>query len=85
MDQSFTITNTANTFAPSEDSEIDGYQNGLGYEVKLGDVWLVRSGWSMALEFTWTTATTATMPSQQDRVRRRRPTHSSSPTQLEPT
>lgn len=54
MDQSFTTTNTVNTFTPSEDSEIDGYQIGLGYEVKLGDVWLVGSGWSMGLEYIWT-------------------------------
>ncbi len=54
MDQSFTTTNTTNSFTPSEDSEIDGYQVGLGYEVKLGDVWLVGSGWSMGLEYIWT-------------------------------
>jgi outer membrane immunogenic protein len=54
MDQSLTTTNTMNTFTPSEDSEIDGYQIGLGYEVKLGDVWLVGSGWSMGLEYIWT-------------------------------
>jgi len=54
MDQSFTTTNTVNSFTPSEDSEIDGYQVGLGYEVKLGDVWLVGSGWSIGLEYIWT-------------------------------
>jgi outer membrane immunogenic protein len=54
MDQSFTTTNTVNTFTPSEDSEIDGYQVGIGYEVKLGDIWLVGSGWSMGLEYIWT-------------------------------
>lgn len=54
MDQSFTTTNTVNTFTPSEDSEIDGYQVGLGYEVKLGDLWLAGSGWSMGLEYIWT-------------------------------
>ena len=31
MEQSFTTTNTLNTFTPSEDSEIHGYQIGLEY------------------------------------------------------
>lgn len=54
MDQSFTTTNTVNTFTPSEDSEIDGYQVGLGYEVKLDNMWLIGTGWSMGLEYLWT-------------------------------
>lgn len=54
MDQSFTTTNATNTFTASEDSEIDGYQVGLGYEVKMGDIWMIGSGWSMGLEYIWT-------------------------------
>ncbi len=54
MDQSFTTTNTVNTFTPSGDSEIDGYQLGVGYEYQLGDVWLIGSGWTVGLEYLWT-------------------------------
>ena len=69
MDQSFTTTNTVNTFTPSEDSEIDGYQVGLGYEVKLGDIWMIGSGWSMGLEYIWTSLDDGDYPG------RRRPRH----------
>ena len=54
MDQTFTTTNTVNTFAPSGDSAVNGYQVGFGYEVKLDDVWLIGSGWSVGLEYLWT-------------------------------
>jgi len=54
MDQTFTTTNTVNSFTPSEDSEVEGYQIGLGYEVKLGEMWFVGSGWSLGLEYMWT-------------------------------
>lgn len=59
MDQSFTTTNTVNTFTPAGDSEVTGYQVGLGYEVKLDDVWLIGSGWSLGLEYLWTSLDTS--------------------------
>lgn len=54
MDQSFTTTNTVNTFVPSEESEVEGYQVGIGYEVKLEPMWLIGSGWTLAVEYLWT-------------------------------
>jgi len=54
IDQSFTTTNTVNTFQQSMESEINGYQLGVGYEHKLGDVWLIGSGWTVGLEYLWT-------------------------------
>lgn len=54
IDQSFTTTNTVNTFQQSMESEINGYQIGVGYEHKLGDVWLIGSGWTVGLEYLWT-------------------------------
>lgn len=54
IDQSFTTTNTVNTFQQSMDSEINGYQIGVGYEHRLGDLWLIGSGWTIGLEYLWT-------------------------------
>jgi outer membrane immunogenic protein len=54
VDQNFSTTNTINTFAPATESEIEGYQVGLGYEFKLGDMWLIGSGATFGVEYMWT-------------------------------
>ena len=54
MDHSFTTTNTVNTFTTSDDSEVDGLQVGLGFEQKLEPIWLLGSGWTMGVEYLWT-------------------------------
>jgi len=54
MSRSFTTTNTVNTFVASEDSEVDGLQMGLGFEQKLEPLWLLGSGWTMGVEYLWT-------------------------------
>jgi outer membrane immunogenic protein len=54
MDQSFTTTNTTNSFTPSEDSEVEGFQVGLGYELKLEPSWLTPAGTTIGLEYLWT-------------------------------
>ncbi len=54
MSRSFTTTNTVNTFVASEDSEVDGLQVGLGFEQKLEPLWLLGSGWTMGVEYLWT-------------------------------
>jgi len=54
MDHSFTTTNTVNTFTASDDSEVDGLQVGLGFEQKLEPIWLLGSGWTMGVEYLWT-------------------------------
>ncbi len=54
MDHSFTTTNTANSFTPSGGDDVDGYQVGLGYEMKLDDGWMMGPGWSLGVEYLWT-------------------------------
>ena len=54
MSRSFTTTNTVNTFVASEDSEVDGLQVGLGFEQKLEPLWFIGSGWTMGVEYLWT-------------------------------
>lgn len=54
MSRSFTTTNTVNTFLASEDSEVDGMQVGLGFEQKLEPLWFIGSGWTMGVEYLWT-------------------------------
>ena len=49
MDRSFSTTNTANTFTPSENDDPNGYQVGAGYEVKLNN--MMGNNWSVGVEY----------------------------------
>lgn len=53
MAQSFTTTNTANSFTRTGGSDVHGYQLGVGYELML-DPGMMGPGWSLGIEYLMT-------------------------------
>lgn len=52
MDHNFSTTNGANSFTASGGDDVDGYQVGIGYDMKLELMGM--SNWSLGVEYLWT-------------------------------